>query len=345
MRYSLYRLGPVRAMLVAGTSALIALILIIHTLSSSQASRSILATKPHTYLAVRTTTGNDAIPDWLGYDSSQLNKPLSQLDAKGQAVKKGQGLECMMKGDLGSAAPSAYQDINDLIKNGYRASFIDHPNSDYISDLGLSKAFQDLGIPFSGWTQMSAGNSFDVRDANDNSKVLYPASHATFTSEIHLDAGAVVATQSYGPEYMAEKFGLEVQEGQRSTPLAKVSDVLFLSWKKLINDRAKGGLRKLEHMFRWNTIVPEVQEHLKMVAGGKSIEQIGEWPGLSYPMTELQGLATLSSPNAKGVTWLLGQHKEDMGVKTIDRVNIFNCPDTYGDAQWCVYLHIVPVKD
>ena len=62
---------------------------------------------------------------------------------------------------------------------------------------------------------------------------------------------------------------------------------------------------------------------------------------MSYPITELQALATLSSPNAKGVGWLLGQHKDAMGVKTVDRVNIFNCPAADGDAQWCVYLHIV----
>lgn len=132
------------------------------------------------YLTIRANTGNNAIPNWLGYDPSLLsNRPLNQLDAKGRAVRQGQELECMMKGKVGSVAASEYQDIGDLVKYGYRASFTDHPNGDFIRELGLDKAFADLGLSSSGFVQVNAGNSF-------NGKKLADQRHALFSSSLRL---------------------------------------------------------------------------------------------------------------------------------------------------------------
>ncbi|KAM3422553.1 hypothetical protein BST61_g49 [Cercospora zeina] len=305
---------------------------------------SIRLRSPHG-IVKRGNTGNDAIPGWLGYNPSELSRPPAQLDVKGRAVKKGHYLACMMRAPVAGVAASIYQSIEDMIKYGWRASFIDRPDDvAFIKELGLTKAFTDLRIPSEGWTQISTGNHVNVFDPNDNSKIIHPASYATYSTEVNLAAGAIVATQSYGPGYMAQFYGVKLQPGQSFTPLQHVSDLLFLSWKKLINDRKGGSLKNLEHMFRWNSHNEDVKALLKIVAGGKDIKQIGEWPGVSYPIHELQALATLSAGNAQGVAWLLGQHKEAMGRKTVAQVNIFNCPALDGEAQWCVYLHIVPVQ-
>ncbi|PPJ50402.1 hypothetical protein CBER1_06970 [Cercospora berteroae] len=304
-------------------------------------------TDPHSphQLIKRVNNGNDATPNWLGYQPSELSKPGAQPDAKGRAVIKGYRLSCMLKAGVSSVAASIYQSIDDMIKFGWRASFVDRPDgAEFAKEYGLTKGFTDLRIPVKGWTQISTGNTIDVLDPEDNKKMLHPATFATYTTDINLAAGAIVASQSYNPEFMATKYPYVFDKGGTLTPLSHVSDLLFLSWKKLIRDRQTGNLQNLEHMFRWNSEVEEVQQHLKMAAGGKDIKQIGEWPGVSFPITELQALATLSAGNAQGVAWLLGQHKHALGVKTVDRVNIFNCPAPDGKPQWCVYLHIVPVQ-
>lgn len=88
-----------------------------------------------------------------------------------------------------------------------------------------------------------------------------------------------------------------------------------------------------------------------------------QWPGLSCSISETQALVTLSTTNGNGVAYLLGTHKSQMGIRTIDRVNIFNCPTRIGfdpskgqlrqeyssDSEteadmiptWCIYLHAV----
>ncbi|KAF2216144.1 hypothetical protein CERZMDRAFT_93444 [Cercospora zeae-maydis SCOH1-5] len=290
-------------------------------------------------------TGNDAIPGWLGYSSSELTKPIAQLDAKGRAVSKGYHLACMMRAPIAAVGASMYQSVGDMLKYGWKPSFVDRPDGEeYVREYGLAKAFSDLRIPSTGWTHVTVGNTIDIYEPEDKRKILHPASFATYATEVNLAAGAMVATQSFNPEFMARTHKEILEHGGTLTPLHHVSDLLFLSWKKLIADRQQGSLNKLEHMFRWNSGVDSVQEHLKMAAGGKDIDQIGEWPGVSYPMSELQALATLSAGNAQGVAWLLGQHKRALGVKTVDRVNIFNCPAENGQPQWCVYMHIVPVQ-
>lgn len=56
--------------------------------------------------------------------------------------------------------------------------------------------------------------------------------------------------------------------------------------------------------------------------------------------SKFQGLAMLSASNALGVAWLLGQHKEAMGLRVVDEINLWNCEKDGRAPRLCLYLHI-----
>lgn len=178
---------------------------------------------------------------------------------------------------ISTAKSTKWHNVADLRTYGYRTSVVAHPDNAFIADYGMSKAFVALGISTEAgdWLQLGTGHSVKSKVGD----TVYPATGATFSSEVNLRQGVVVATQSYGPKYCVDKFEVEISSGQEIVPLQRVSDVFFLSWMSLIDDARMNTIEAkasgLEHMFRWNTIVPEVQAHLKMVAG-KDIVEIGE---------------------------------------------------------------------
>jgi hypothetical protein len=70
------------------------------------------------------------------------------------------------------------------------------------------------------------------------------------------------------------------------------------------------------------------------------------WPGLTFPMTELPGLAMLGTPNGYGVAWLLIQHRAQFGRRTIESVKVWSGPapaDPSNDPPYYAYFKIVPV--
>jgi hypothetical protein len=60
-----------------------------------------------------------------------------------------------------------------------------------------------------------------------------------------------------------------------------------------------------------------------------------------------QGKAILGSPNGRGVAFFLYQHKNLLGIKTVDKVTIFSTigtnPETNGDETW--YQAVFTLKD
>ena len=114
-------------------------------------------------------------------------------------------------------------------------------------------------------------------------------------------------------------------------PLRQYSDVVFLAWQKAAGDKIKG----LKYIFRHHitnantlAVILEVLE--------KRGEQAKPWPGLQISMTERDAWALLGTPNGVGAAWLLIQHKEQLGMKSISAVTIYKCVG----AHYCLCFWI-----
>lgn len=113
----------------------------------------------------------------------------------------------------------------------------------------------------------------------------------------------------------------------------------------------------IEHVFRFNLANAVTRATVLDIAGKSSIEDLGEWPGVTFPIEEYQAKAALSTANGIGVAYMLIQHKAQMGVRKVDRVNLWNCAEKIYDsddsddsdvlfdtnARLCMYFHIKAV--
>lgn len=76
---------------------------------------------------------------------------------------------------------------------------------------------------------------------------------------------------------------------------------------------------------------------------------------MTFPIEEYQALAALASANGVGVAYCLGQHKAQMEIRAVDRVNLFNYPEKLADpfhpeefdkeARMCMYFHVRRVRE
>lgn len=94
-----------------------------------------------------------------------------------------------------------------------------------------------------------------------------------------------------------------------------LSDMYFLIWHKLFQD---AGLP---------TTAPKwiVRDHVVNSEARKVIDHldIGEWPGSIYTPDQDEFKALLATPNGSGVAWLLLQHKDIFGVKTVKTIRVY----------------------
>jgi hypothetical protein len=71
---------------------------------------------------------------------------------------------------------------------------------------------------------------------------------------------------------------------------------------------------------------------------------LGPWPGVVFDMNTDEGQALLGSPNGLGVGYLLIQHKNSLGMKTISKVTVFQ---DEGKLPWprfpSMVFHVVDV--
>jgi hypothetical protein len=113
------------------------------------------------------------------------------------------------------------------------------------------------------------------------------------------------------------------------------SDVVFTEWQT----QAHLDISGLQYVFRLQMANDITMSVINTLNGHMSHLP---WPGLTFPMTELQGLAILGTPNGFGVAWLLIQHRAQFGRRTIESVRVWSDPDS-GNPRWCAYFKIVPM--
>ncbi|KJX97940.1 hypothetical protein TI39_contig452g00018 [Zymoseptoria brevis] len=266
-----------------------------------------------------------------------------ELDPCTRMVVKGYHLLCHMNSPVDRVTQSIYTGPTQLDDYGWQA--VDYEEE--FDSFGLDPAFRGLGIETAKdhWIDDSLdhGRSSQPGGAGPT----YPATQASFEWSFNPGDGALVVVNAHGPDFMAA----ERQMPGPIVPLKNWSDATFLTWLELFLDGEHGGDPKvLQHVFHYNVVNDESKEGFRSVLGMDVEFPPQPWPGTSFDIRTPQGLATLSLPNGRGLAWLLAQHKVQLGIKVVDRVNIFSCPGIYGGEeapQWCLYLHVVdgPIGD
>lgn len=110
-------------------------------------------------------------------------------------------------------------------------------------------------------------------------------------------------------------------------PLAQYSDVLYLQYKKLCG-RAKSpaAMSSLKYMMDINIENPHTWsialKALMNKNGGKV--DIPEWPGTEFSLNEAEGKALLGTQVGAPLAWMLIQHKEAFGKKSVVKVVFYN---------------------
>jgi hypothetical protein len=104
-------------------------------------------------------------------------------------------------------------------------------------------------------------------------------------------------------------------------PLAQYSDVIFLEYSKLCG-RAKKDVSGLKYMLALNVENPNtwsiVLKALTNKNGGKT--DIPLWPGTEFSMNEAEGKALLGTQIGAPLAWMLIQHKQAFGARSVVKV-------------------------
>jgi hypothetical protein len=138
--------------------------------------------------------------------------------------------------------------------------------------------------------------------------------------------GAILADLSHSPQYQvvqAQQHGWEVPHLPRLM-LQQWSDVAYLAWERACKE-ANTDISNIRYFFRNQVVNRRTLEVIEQVLKrhGRSRDGIGGWPGVHFDMSTDDGKAILSTPNGAGQAWFLAQHKRQLGIKTISKVQIW----------------------
>ncbi|EME46975.1 hypothetical protein DOTSEDRAFT_20797 [Dothistroma septosporum NZE10] len=306
-------------------------------------------------IVVRANDGNNKDPNFYPHSLNEfVDLPNEVLDSRGVAIKKGRWLDCKMNAKLADTRElqTSWTEYLELEDYGWQTNH-EFDDEDIVDNIQLEDAFADLDISNdpADWVKL-------IQSHGEESHVdgyTYPATGAQYKNIINFKNGAMVAENNKSPrQEVTERGDLD---STRLVPLDKWSDVVWLGLEQLIDGMSHSSPdfehKPLEHIFRFFLTNPDTRATILNIAGKSSIEDLGEWPGQSYPIEEYQALAALSTPNGYGAAWMLIQHKSKMGVRKIDRVNSFNCPEKFAgahdpeevekDARMCMYFHVAGV--
>jgi hypothetical protein len=151
-----------------------------------------------------------------------------------------------------------------------------------------------------------------------------------FLQVINPGDGLLVAYDNLSPleAYLAES------ETEFDVPdLRFWSDVAFLQWKSHASEDSE-----LKYVLRFNVTnytTNFVVEAINAANHGRMLP----WPGTDYDAASEEGQALLGTPNGSSVAFMLVQHKQQLGHKTVDKITVFE-----QKRELMLLFHIVDVE-
>ncbi|GAB1728509.1 hypothetical protein NU195Hw_g7059t1 [Hortaea werneckii] len=255
--------------------------------------------------------------------------------------KKGRDLRCVLEGTKATSTP--WTDYGALETWGWQVTQ-DEESGDY-SHVQEQCTGVDLG-------DLSAGTSviwdhLETTEHTTNGKqVSYYATNAEYINVFFPAAGVIMANVNYGPSYKTSQGLGSLDPWPKDAPLPKIkqwSDIVALTWLHLTNSAGSHQPQNLRWLFRRIIRNDDTQNVIGYVCKQKKVGQARPkgstgppwqapvWPGLVVRPTESDGggegeffNALLATPNANGVVWLLAQHREQLGWKTVKSIRVWS---------------------
>jgi hypothetical protein len=245
-------------------------------------------------------------------------------EAYEKARNKGSNLLCQLYASASTVKGSAWKDPQSLEDYGWVASDPEYKWEYNAPDNDIGPALKDLGVSTDAFDNIKYGYWHQQESKHDGH--TYPATFGFYQNVFNVKAGVIIADSNFGPDY-EKKFGTTAE----TVPLKQYSDVVFLAWQK----QAGGNVKSLKYFFR-HKIVNSATQTLLTAVLDKRGEKLKTWPGTKISMIESDARAILGTSNGHGVAYLLAQHKEQLGVKVIDSVTIFESDHLMSLCFWIV---------
>ena len=116
-------------------------------------------------------------------------------------------------------------------------------------------------------------------------------------------------------------------------PLSHHSDIAFLEWKRACAEHQRD-LKSLKHIFISVVLTHATQDVVADIMNNKGwphagwadmwSKQLPLWEQrLSFTLDSNEGKALLGTVKLKGIVWMLIQHREHLGRKTIKTISLF----------------------
>ncbi|KAF7184917.1 hypothetical protein HII31_13729 [Pseudocercospora fuligena] len=271
-------------------------------------------------ISISSPSAHELVKRWTTCDwTTALDKVPSELANPCQKiVQAGQKIFCMLRAkedDPNIPIPKTqFENDADLETYGwdYEAETLSsedvlgngqHRDNDYS---GLLDAFGgvDPRLDTNGWVKIKAEHY-----GNDQ----WPNTGGTYGTVVNKGKGALITYAAWSPEFENMKqVGTSMWvPPEKMTPLARRSDVVYLSTKRHFNG-ASDAFKNIKHFFEHDLSGEIGLDVVRMIVGRENPDRPEDnWPGtvLQASAGDPKFFAALGSPNSKFLGWLYGQTK------------------------------------
>ncbi|KAF1995728.1 hypothetical protein P154DRAFT_610155 [Amniculicola lignicola CBS 123094] len=142
----------------------------------------------------------------------------------------------------------------------------------------------------------------------------YRATGSSFIILVNTKDGILVVAWAFGPKVMA---------AQRNPPvttlpdLKQTSDIVYGCWAM------SGGNANLNHIINWGITNKATQTAIGRIMRDSQISYVSPWPGIQVAADGDAGKGLLGTPTGVGVGFMLAQHKDVLGNRTVKGVRVF----------------------
>jgi hypothetical protein len=105
------------------------------------------------------------------------------------------------------------------------------------------------------------------------------------------------------------------------TELRRFSDLTYLQWA-MAPTKSQSDVKNLKHVL-YTPVENEPVLAIIERALSSSGQQLKKWPGMVWGANDTEAKAILGSPYGTGVSFLLFQHKKELGNKIVEKVQVW----------------------
>ncbi|KAJ8107616.1 hypothetical protein OPT61_g8743 [Boeremia exigua] len=235
-----------------------------------------------------------------------------------------------------SSAASPVTDIEDTEKWGWETRF-DLLNEDF-TDWGMDDILDDLGLSsnsdvYGGSIQCTVlSHGYDVDSDGEESTYdfdeymvdgrMYRKTGAHYGFGIQPKQGVILAMDRLSPQLAGQKRDPKV-EGSGLPAVSSSSDAAWVLWNEYAKDGAD--IKNLKYFFSLSIGNEDTQGIVARAIRNKipNAREVPRWEGYEFLTDTPEGQALLGSPNLLAFSYLLIQHKAELGNLYITKIRVF----------------------